>query len=93
MHLNTSFLLLTKNIPEILTFLFSSTDISKYPVISKIIDGTHFVFHVPSLITKTAGISKKIFWNQKIFFEISVVGMNFDFEISKVDCFYSKFLI
>ena len=59
-------------------FITSTADISKYPPISKEMFGTHFHFfslHFNScyLTLLTTGISKKIFWDQNIHFEISVV--------------------
>ena len=42
------------------------------------------------MFSQTADVSKYIFWDQKINFEISVVlDLRVDFEISRVDCFYN----
>ena len=53
----------------------SNTDIPKYPLISKNIVWTHFLFALTFhlLLSQTTGISKLIFWYQKIYFEISAV--------------------
>ena len=57
------------------TLYISNNDISKYLLISKNTVETYFLFLFTFLIllSKTVDISKKIFWNQKICIEISVV--------------------
>ena len=74
-------LLLVKGIRSILDI--SNNGISKYPLISKNIDLTYFLFLFISqlLLSQTTDMSKQIFCDQKIYFEISIVWDELDFDL------------
>ena len=51
----------------------SNTDISQYLLISKNVVLTNFLVTFLPLVSQTTDISMEIFWDQKIYLEISVV--------------------
>lgn len=64
-----------------------NVDISNYTHISSYILVTFpFFISFQFLLSQTIGISMSIFWDQKIYYEISVVCVNFD--LSRNDCLY-----
>ena len=69
----------------------SNTDISKYSRVSKDILHTHLLSLFQFLVCQTAGISKFIILDQKHTLKYKLSEMNFDFEISRVDCRRQKY--
>ena len=69
----------------------SDTDISKYSRVSKDILQTHLLSLFQLLVSQTAGISKYIILDQKITLKYKLSEMNFEIEISRVDCRRQKY--
>ena len=69
-----------------LPFVVLNTDISKYPLMSKNIVWTSFLFSFKFQLQPS---QLRV---QKIYSEILVVWVNFDFEILRVDCIIKRAL-
>ena len=69
----------------------SNTDISKYSRVSKDILQTHLLSYFNSLYLKLLVSQSKLSWTRKGTWKYQLSEMNFDFEISRVDCRRQKY--
>ena len=69
----------------------SNTDISKYSRVSKDILQTYLLSLFQLLVSQIAGISKYIILDQKNTLKYKLSEMNFEIEISRVDCRRQKY--